>query len=319
MSPASPRLPAWLAAYVVPQRHDDYTAEEHAVWATLVERYERAAQQLAHKIYEPHLVGLRALKLDPTRIPTMAWLSAKLAPVEWMTVCVDGYLPPRVYAAFIAHRVFPVSREIRAARHMDFSPTPDLVHDVFGHLPLLFDPRHRTYLRELGRVMADAEAGELDYQLHAANRLMGAIKSRPDAPAEIVRAVEAECDHVQRLLAVSPSEVTALGRLFLWSIEFGLIGTRDDFRVQGAGLLSSLGEIASLSGPGVTVEPYSAAAAARDIYFSEFQGKYYVFRDYDELTAVLREHCGRMRDRAQSSSSTPGENGRTSTSVGELR
>jgi phenylalanine-4-hydroxylase len=285
---ATARLPARLHAHVAPQRYDDYTPEDHDVWATMVERHERGIRELAPMIYEPYLVGLRSLRLDRARLPSTAWLNRKLVAVGWSTACVDGYLPPRVYAELIAHRVFPISRDIRRARHLDFSPTPDLVHDVFGHVPLLFDAHHRAYLRELAMVMAEARGGELDDQLHAANRALGAIKADPDAAGDEVRAAEAECDRVQRRLAESPSQLTAISRLFLWTVEFGLIGHPDDFRVQGAGLLSSLGEIASLTGHAVNIERYSIKAAARDIHFSAFQGHYYVFRDYDDASSVLR-------------------------------
>lgn len=284
------RLPGWLRSYVIPQRHSDYTDSDHAVWSRFFHRYNETARQFAHRIYEPHLVGLERLQLEAHQVPSVEWLSERLAPTSWMTVCVDGYLPVDVYAAFIAQRIFPVSREIRHVKHIDYSPTPDLAHDVFGHLPLLFDPIHRVYLRELGRVALDSRPSELDNRLHAAHRKLGQSKSDPDSPPELVDSAEREVAEVQRRLLETPSRITELSRLFLWSIEFGLIGTKNDYLVQGAGLLSSLAETASLFAPGVDVQRYSLEVTQRDILFSDFQHQYFVFRDYSELMIVLEQY-----------------------------
>ncbi len=289
------RLPVWLHKYVVAQRHADYTAEEHQVWGTLVDLCAQSTRNFASRIYQPHLDGLELLRLDRSQIPAVAWINTKLAEIGWMTACVDGYLPTRIYAALLSHRVFPISRDIRHPKHIAFSPTPDLVHDIFGHLPLLFSERHREYLCELGQVMCGARENTLDGSLHVAYRRMGALKSNPDSPADLVLAAEAEAARVQHQLNDTPSAMTELSRIFLWSVEFGLIGTPDDYRVQGAGLLSSLGETAALFVPGVNVQPYSLAVARRNIHFSDFQSEYYVFRDYDELTRVLDEYRASTR------------------------
>lgn len=285
------RLPSWLRSYVIPQRHSEYTDNDHAVWRSFFERCDRSTREFAHRIYAPHLVGLELLQLEADKVPSIEWLSERLAPTSWMTVCVDGYLPVHVYAAFIAHRIFPISRGIRHEKHIEFSPTPDLAHDVFGHLPLLFDLTHRVYLRELGRVASDSRPSELDNRLHVAHRTMGRLKSDPDSPTELVHAAEREVAYVQRQLLATPSRITELSRLFLWSIEFGLIGTRSNYLVQGAGLLSSLAETASLFAPGVDIQRYSIEVTQRDILFSDFQHQYYVFRDYAELMTVLEQYA----------------------------
>lgn len=289
------RLPVSLQRHVVPQRHDEYTRDEHDVWACFFERYRNSTRELAHRVYKPHLAGLECLQLPADQLPSVELLTERLASTSWITVCVDGYLPVHVYAAFIAQRIFPISREIRHAKHIDFSPIPDLVHDVFGHLPLLFDATHRTYLRELGRVASQARPSGLDNALHVAHRRMGALRSDPHSPQELVTAAEQDVADVQRQLLEHPSRITELSRLFLWSIEFGLIGTKDDYLVQGAGLLSSLAETAFLFSPGVNVEPYTIEATRRDILFSDFQEHYYVFSSYAELTSVLEQYERRAR------------------------
>lgn len=287
------RLPDWLRSYVIPQRRDEYTEEAHAVWRDFFAQYTKNTRELAHRIYGPHLAGLESLRLDPDEVPSIEWLCERLAPTSWMTVCVDGYLPVQIYAAFIARKIFPVSREIRRAEHIQYAPTPDLAHDVFGHLPLLFDPTHRTYLCELGRVTASAAPSELDNLLHLAYRKMGRLRADPESSTELVQAAELEIARIQVRLAETPSRIAELSRLFLWSIEFGLIGTTSNYLVQGAGLLSSPAETASLFTADVNVKRYSMDVTQRDILFSDFQRQYYVFADYAELSCVLQQYAAK--------------------------
>jgi phenylalanine-4-hydroxylase len=42
-----------------------------------------------------------------------------------------------------------------------------------------------------------------------------------------------------------PSEMALLSRLHWWTVEYGLIGTLEDPKIYGAGLLSSIGESAT--------------------------------------------------------------------------
>ena len=41
------------------------------------------------------------------------------------------------------------------------------------------------------------------------------------------------------------SEAALLARLHWWTVEYGLVGEVDDYKIFGAGLLSSLGESVS--------------------------------------------------------------------------
>jgi phenylalanine-4-hydroxylase len=91
----------------------------------------------------------------------------------------------------------------------------------------------------------------------------------------------------QAALAAAPSPLAQLDRLYLWSIEFGLMGTPDDYVVYGAGLLSSPAEAEALFTSGAPVFDFSSAASARSINFSDYQSSYFVARDHAQLDDVL--------------------------------
>lgn len=275
------------------QRYEQYTDNEHRIWRTIFGFNKKFFRLYASRLYEPYLTCLEALELDSERIPTIESINAKLNSTGWKTVCVDGYIPAKTYANFIADRIFPLSRNIRAENFVYFSPMPDLVHDVFGHLPLLFDEAYRDYLQRLAALMCSATTSPLDDALYQANRRLGILCSLGNAPPMLVEEAEAEVERIQRQLRVEPSELTELARLFLWSIEFGLIGTQDSYRILGAGLLSSISECASLYAPGVNIRPYSIEAIKQDIHFVKYQSQYYLIESQEHMMRVLTEYTAR--------------------------
>jgi phenylalanine-4-hydroxylase len=216
-------------------------------------------------------------------------VNAALQSFGWRTLCVNGYLPPEVYSGLLANGVFPISRHIRPPQHLEFSPTPDLAHDMLGHIPMLMAVDHCQFLRRISRATAQATPNALDRELYQAHRSLGALRNASSRPRRALSAAEARVEAAQQALAAAPSPLTQLDRLYLWSIEFGLMGTPDDFRIYGAGLLSSAGEVQELCAREASIVDFSAAVTHRDINFSRYQSVYFVARDYARLNDVLTE------------------------------
>ena len=148
MTPASP--PAGAAAdWTVPQRWQDYTAAEHAVWDTLFARQSTMLQGRAAPAY---LRGLDVLKLGYPGIPDFRELSDRLmALTGWQVVAVPGLVPDEVFFGHLAERRFVAGRFIRRPDQLDYLQEPDVFHDVFGHVPLLADPVFADYMQAYGR------------------------------------------------------------------------------------------------------------------------------------------------------------------------
>jgi len=53
---------------------------------------------------------------------------------------VPGLIPEEAFFALLAGRKFPVTDWIRTAEEFDYVVEPDIFHDLFGHVPLLFNP-----------------------------------------------------------------------------------------------------------------------------------------------------------------------------------
>lgn len=132
-----------------------YTAEEHAVWATLYARRMGALQTTASRVF---LSGIEAIGLRQDLVPDLADVNRRLmARTGWSAVPVTGFLPAREFFACLAVRRFPTTVTVRPADRLDYVPAPDIFHDVFGHVPLHADPVFAVFLQKFGELAARAE------------------------------------------------------------------------------------------------------------------------------------------------------------------
>jgi phenylalanine-4-hydroxylase len=285
---------------------DQHAPDEaaHDVWREVLRRNSDLIREQSKRIHPAYLEGIRSLAL-PARIPRTDELNARLEPTGWRIVAVDGYIPTAAYAGLVAASIFPVSRVIRRREHIDFAPAPDLVHDILGHLPMLFSPEFRRYLQQLANVMVNAVPNELDEDWYEAVRRMAELKSEASPASPAVAAAEARVNRINVRLADNASEVTALRRLYVWSIEFGLLGEPGDFRAHGAALLSSPAEFRAVcSGQSKTL-PYSLQALQHENAFSEVLAQHFVARDFSQYLDVLDEYEATMQHRRSKSGPVP--------------
>jgi phenylalanine-4-hydroxylase len=139
--------PGAAADWTIPQDWDAYTAEEHAVWATL---FERQMKVLPGRACSAFMKGLDVLDLS-TGIPDLRTLNPALkALTGWTVVCVPGLVPDDVFFDHLANRRFPAGQFIRRPDQLDYIQEPDVFHDVFGHVPMLSDPVFADYMAAYG-------------------------------------------------------------------------------------------------------------------------------------------------------------------------
>ncbi|HKU44278.1 MAG TPA: hypothetical protein VJR89_39235, partial [Polyangiales bacterium] len=125
-------------------------------------------------------------------------------------------------------------------------------------------------------------------ELYAAVYLLSEVKEDPaSTPAQIAAAERA----LEKLThdAPAPSEATVLARLYWWTVEYGLVGSLDDYRLYGAGLLSSLGEGHFCHESSVAKLPLTAACVEMSYDITRPQPQLYVARDFEQLERVLED------------------------------
>jgi phenylalanine-4-hydroxylase len=135
------------ADYTCEQRWSDYTAQEHDLYRRL---YERQAAQLPGLACAEFIEAVEHLG-HPAQVPRFDELSEKLyRATKWEAVAVPGLIPEEAFFALLAKRKFPVTRWLRTPEEFDYIVEPDVFHDLFGHVPLLFNPVFADYMQAYG-------------------------------------------------------------------------------------------------------------------------------------------------------------------------
>lgn len=115
----------------------EFTPEQHAIWADLYAGVHRP--HLLEHICKAFWVGLDLLSLDPRRIPTVAYLNRQIQPRTGWRIerTAVRYTQADDWYKKFARRVFMITDYLRRRDQMEFTPEPDMFHDIFGHLPYL--------------------------------------------------------------------------------------------------------------------------------------------------------------------------------------
>lgn len=284
-NPIVDRLPERLRRFVRPQDYDHYTPIDQAVWRYVLRRNRAFFPAVAHESY---LDGLRRTGITTERIPDLYGMNRILKDIGWAAVAVDGFIPPNAFMEFQAYKVLVVAADIRQLQNILYTPAPDILHEAAGHAPIIADPAYAEYLRRLGAIGARAITSAYDDEVFEAVRHLSDLKELRGADAADVAAAQARVDELQAA-EPEPSEMARIRNLQWWTVEYGLIGTPDDPRIYGAGLLSSIGESASCLRDDVAKLPYTIAAAEQGFDITRPQPHLYVTPSFSQLTQVLEE------------------------------
>jgi phenylalanine-4-hydroxylase len=283
-------LPAHLRQFVVEQDYSSYTSVDHAVWRYVMRKNVDYLSKVADTSY---VEGLQKTGITLESIPNIQDMNDILGKIGWGAVCVDGFIPPTAFMEFQAYKVLVVAADIRQIEHIEYTPAPDIIHEAAGHAPIIADPQYAEYLRLFGEIGCKAISSARDYDLYEAIRHLSIIKEDPNTPeADIVKAEE-DIDAIQRDMGPA-SEMALIRNLHWWTVEYGLIGSVEEPKIYGAGLLSSIGESESCLKEHVRKIPYSIEAAKVAFDITEPQPQLFVTPNYRYLTQVLEQFANGM-------------------------
>jgi phenylalanine-4-hydroxylase len=182
---------------------------------------------------------------------------------------------------------------MRQIHHIEYTPAPDIVHEAAGHAPIIVDREYSNYLQRFGEVGAKAMSSKKDFELYEAIRHLSILKEQPNSDPKEVEEATKLVEHRQKTLG-NPSEMALLSRLHWWTVEYGLIGTLENPKIYGAGLLSSIGESVSCLEAEVKKIPYSIDAQNCAFDITTKQPQLFVCRDFKHLRDVLEEFASKM-------------------------
>nr|WP_060986841.1 phenylalanine 4-monooxygenase [uncultured Acidovorax sp.] len=136
------------ADYTCTQDYASYTAADHDTYRRLYERQRALLPGLASQAFIDALPSLGA----SDRIPRFEEVNERLYKATgWELVGVPGLIPEVPFFTLLANRKFPVTDWIRKPEEFEYIVEPDIFHDLFGHVPLLFNPVFADYVQRYGQ------------------------------------------------------------------------------------------------------------------------------------------------------------------------
>jgi len=284
------KLPPHLKQFIKPQNYELYTPINQAVWRYVMRKNVDYLSKVAHESY---LEGLEKTGISIEEIPSMYGMNRILKEIGWAAVAVDGFIPPNAFMEFQAYKVLVIASEIRQLENIEYTPAPDIIHEGAGHAPIIASPDYAEYLRRFGAIGSKAIASAHDMDLYHAVRNLSILKEADYVSAEEIQKAELRVETLQNK-KVEPSEIALIRNLHWWTVEYGLVGSLENPKIYGAGLLSSIGESKSCLLPEVKKIPYSIDAASQDFDITKPQPQLFVTPDFAFLAEVLEEFADKM-------------------------
>jgi phenylalanine-4-hydroxylase len=143
------------ADYTCAQNCAAYTAADHATYSLLYQRQTALLPGLACDTFIAALPSLGA----SDQIPRFEDINVRLRQATgWEIVAVPGLIPELHFFQLLAARRFPVTDWIRSPQELDYIVEPDVFHDLFGHVPMLFNPVLADFVQRYGQGGVKAHA-----------------------------------------------------------------------------------------------------------------------------------------------------------------
>lgn len=274
-----------LEKYACQQYYENYSFEEHLSWACLVAQQQKTKHQFACRQYQE---GEKLFEIRGGVIPDFYLLNARIyQQTKWQLATVSEIIPAELFFTCHSKRFFPVTTFMRPLG-TDYLEEPDIGHDVAGHVA--------TFTI---RAVADV----MKHHGEARNMIYAERDEQIAAAGNDAAAIEEIKTHADDLLKYA-------GRIYWFTVEFGLVMEEGEVRDFGAGILSSPGEtvysIASRDSNRILIDPSDDADLMRlantDYLISEFQKTYFISESFDLLHSLTPE---RILDASKKAMSLP--------------
>lgn len=261
-----------LGKYANFQVYDDYTFEDHLSWACLVADQQKTKHLFACREY---LEGEKLFEIGGAVIPDFYLLNARIyQQTQWQLATVNMIIPAELFFTCHSARFFPVTTFMRPLEQ-DYLQEPDIGHDVAGHVATFTIPAVAQVMVVHG-CARDLIYAERDEKIAAAGTDQVALDK-----------IQAWADEL----------LLYAGRIYWFTVEFGLVMQDGEVRDFGAGILSSPGETSySINNPNsnrILIDPSCdqdlIRLATTDYLISEYQKTYFVMKSFDTLESLTPE------------------------------
>lgn len=135
--------------------YPDYPELDHKNWNYL---YQRQMDFLPNRACEEYMEGVERLNFSPHKIPSLKDLSNTFFQLTgWKVARVPGLIDEQDFFKLLKKKIFPSTDYIRGTEELDYTPAPDLFHDIFGHMPLLTNKSFASFYQMFGEAAFNAK------------------------------------------------------------------------------------------------------------------------------------------------------------------
>jgi phenylalanine-4-hydroxylase len=236
------------ASFLIRQDWSAYTPEQHEIWTELCGR--RMTQLHDHACAE-YLEGMQAINLQLDQMPDFRRINKLLTPrTGWQLTAVSGFMPGEAFFEMLAARQFPTTTWIRGRDSLEYTPEPDIFHDVFGHVPMHAHPVFADFLQQYGELCA--------------------------------RLTDKET-------------LERIGRLFWYTVEFGVIRQQGKIKLYGSGLISSNGESTHVIQGKTEIRDFDLDTVLNTtVKVDEFNPVLYAIESFDQIYEAMQEAAAKL-------------------------
>ncbi len=220
----------------------EYTAEETAIWRHVYDQLGETQERRACSLY---LESKRKLGISRNLIPQLRDLDPKLREVSNFRLApIEGLVETRAFLSWLGKRTMLCTQYLRHHSRPDYTPEPDIVHEIIGHIPNFTNPDFADFSQFIGK---------------------GAV-------------------------VASDEQLRQLGRLYWFTVEFGLVEEGAGIKAFGAGLLSSYSELEYAFSDKVDRRKFDLKEVINTDYdYSDMQPVLFVIPSYSYLKEVTRD------------------------------
>ncbi|MBC8196835.1 MAG: hypothetical protein H8E60_02995 [Candidatus Marinimicrobia bacterium] len=127
-----------------------FTPDELEAWEIILADHEK---KRTHQIVDIYHDGLKILNIKSDYIPQLWEINNILMDYtgfqgQYVTGLEDG----NSFYSMLANKMFPIGNFIRDKKDLSYTPAPDMIHDLYGHIPFFINPEYASFCQNFGEI-----------------------------------------------------------------------------------------------------------------------------------------------------------------------
>ncbi len=137
----------------------DYTDEENGTWHAVTQRLDPLHEKYACRV---HIDARHQLNIPNDHVPQLRDLSERLQGFHGFRLrAIEGLIEPKIFLGGLGDHIMFCTQYIRHSSRPEYTPEPDIVHEVIGHVPMFADEDFVKLSLMIGKAAATANLKQI--------------------------------------------------------------------------------------------------------------------------------------------------------------